>query len=135
MTQPNLDRASSAILDMERPISDVRAVAETILALSASRSILTEEEMGRVLYRLGDDAVARVKVLERLFSTAHTAMQGERPDPLISTQDDDGCEWIKATTAEAEMFVAMRQMPEAERLAIIADVMARPLPEEGRASL
>ena len=76
---------------------------------------------------IGTKVLDEVNELYDLVDAAHESQR--KPDPLISTQDDDGAGWIKATDEEADLFCHLRFLPESERKAIIADVVARPVPD------
>jgi len=76
MTTPNLTTAHSAVYDMETPIRESQAIAETLIMLGTARAV--SDEMRLVLDRLGSDLLDRVTELRRLFNAAHEAMkQGE----------------------------------------------------------
>ena len=115
------------LLDITDHLDDIKLGLVTLARVTAN----AKSEDGNDAWWIGTKVLDEVKALSDLVESARASQT--KPDPLISTQDDDGCAWIKATEAEAEMFCTLRLMSEAERLAIIADVTARPVPEEAEA--
>jgi len=80
-TTPDLHTGFHAVLDMEAPIRDIRAVGETLYALSTCRAFPEPDGMRLVCDMLSTQVIDKTEAIKAQFDKAITSLRSQQGEP------------------------------------------------------